>query len=454
VLEKLVSAFGSLRELSDQGLISYPYSTRELVNIVKHLEKFPDDSLANVLANVYDFDYFSEQSDLKSTFKEVMNKHGIPIGSASFQVSLAPMIPLPSVFKTHDLKLTKLSTSNGVFSSVFDLKWEKQAKPEKIIEFKCDKQESRVELFTELRANWSLEEKQQIITDMIVNKNEQQNTDLVFVSGIKPMNVIQIDTQTNKAVEIGIGEYFSTAWRTYFPRLKLFPVNSNNASNEVLLYEETTNGLFKVDFKSGEVYKAGKELRQSASLFDGKILNSAKKAINKYFVDQNQTFKLVPLDEASGRFIGVKYHTGQLSIVDVPNGSEVGLSLENLEIGGFKGKLRINHCVYLGSNSVLVVGYDSGTITNSENLRPSNLAYFLIKIPADLTKLVNSASSNLNDLNEHVSVHQLDKSVFDSQNDYLLNQVQVKSSAPQVKNETNEAIYKVKFYYLHKTYLR
>ena len=86
VLERLVAAFGSLRQLSDQGLISYPYSTRELVNIVKHLEKYPDEPLASVLANVHDFDHFNEQNDLKQTFSEVMRKHGIPIDSKTFQV--------------------------------------------------------------------------------------------------------------------------------------------------------------------------------------------------------------------------------------------------------------------------------------------------------------------------------------------------------------------------------
>lgn len=38
VLRRLVLAFGELRTMADQGLISYPYSTREVVNIVKHLE--------------------------------------------------------------------------------------------------------------------------------------------------------------------------------------------------------------------------------------------------------------------------------------------------------------------------------------------------------------------------------------------------------------------------------
>lgn len=37
-LQKLVAAFGELRSMAEQGKISYPYSTREVVNIVKHLQ--------------------------------------------------------------------------------------------------------------------------------------------------------------------------------------------------------------------------------------------------------------------------------------------------------------------------------------------------------------------------------------------------------------------------------
>lgn len=38
IIYKLVKAFGELRSMADQGLVSYPYSTREVVNIVKHLQ--------------------------------------------------------------------------------------------------------------------------------------------------------------------------------------------------------------------------------------------------------------------------------------------------------------------------------------------------------------------------------------------------------------------------------
>ncbi|KAL3080777.1 hypothetical protein niasHS_014882 [Heterodera schachtii] len=78
VLELLVSVFGDLRSLVDQQLISYPYSTRELVNIVKHLQKFPDNPLPEVIRNVFDFDAYSV--DTVQLIGEVFQRKGISIG--------------------------------------------------------------------------------------------------------------------------------------------------------------------------------------------------------------------------------------------------------------------------------------------------------------------------------------------------------------------------------------
>ncbi|EDO29021.1 predicted protein, partial [Nematostella vectensis] len=76
VLIKLVSAFGELRSRADQGLISYPYSTREVVSVVKHLQAFPDEGVASVVRNVFDFDTYHEE--IRDVVIEVMHKHGIP----------------------------------------------------------------------------------------------------------------------------------------------------------------------------------------------------------------------------------------------------------------------------------------------------------------------------------------------------------------------------------------
>lgn len=54
IIQKLVRAFGELRSMSDQGLVAYPYSTREVVNIVKHLQV----KYINIISKIYSF-YFN-----------------------------------------------------------------------------------------------------------------------------------------------------------------------------------------------------------------------------------------------------------------------------------------------------------------------------------------------------------------------------------------------------------
>lgn len=49
ILRRLCRAFAELRELVEQGVITYPYSTREAVAVAKHLEKFPGDGITSVL---------------------------------------------------------------------------------------------------------------------------------------------------------------------------------------------------------------------------------------------------------------------------------------------------------------------------------------------------------------------------------------------------------------------
>ena len=45
------------------------------MNIVKHLEKFPDEGLGNVVRNVFDFDSYNKET--KESLNEVLRKHGM-----------------------------------------------------------------------------------------------------------------------------------------------------------------------------------------------------------------------------------------------------------------------------------------------------------------------------------------------------------------------------------------
>ena len=51
------------------------YSTRELVNIVRHMTAYPGDSMEKVLANVLSFDSFDEKLLVK--LKETFATHGL-----------------------------------------------------------------------------------------------------------------------------------------------------------------------------------------------------------------------------------------------------------------------------------------------------------------------------------------------------------------------------------------
>ncbi|CAG9103041.1 unnamed protein product [Plutella xylostella] len=76
ILEKLVNTFATLRDMADGGRLAYPYSTRELVNIVTHLQKFPHEDLASAISNVFDFDRYSK--DVQDTLLEVLHTNGLP----------------------------------------------------------------------------------------------------------------------------------------------------------------------------------------------------------------------------------------------------------------------------------------------------------------------------------------------------------------------------------------
>ncbi|KAH8408927.1 hypothetical protein KR009_003780 [Drosophila setifemur] len=74
-LRTLVNAFGELRSLADEGMLNYPYSTREVVSIVKHLQRYPEENMSEVVGNVLDFDRY--QPEALQQVHAVLAKHGI-----------------------------------------------------------------------------------------------------------------------------------------------------------------------------------------------------------------------------------------------------------------------------------------------------------------------------------------------------------------------------------------
>jgi len=425
ILSKLVSAFSSLRSLSDQGLISYPYSSRELVNIAKHLEKFPDDSLASVIGNVSDFDHFSENNDLKSTFQEVMQKHGIPVGNTSFQINLAEQINLPKLMPLKDIFLKNMKlNSAGSVHSIMKLTWNKigEITDSQVNSYNFEKHSARVDSFSEIRNSWKLNNNQQITNDMLVKQDKE--TDLIYISGIKPLSVLQFNTKTNEAVDLNLNEHFYSAWRTYYPRTKLF---STNDTQSVLLFEKTTNDIYKIDFTTKEIFKLDKNLQEANSSAQHYI-KTVKKSINKFFIDQNQTYEMIALEgnnESNFQFMSYKCDSNQLSLIDLNKNVEFNIDL-NLDSDY---KLRVSHLTQLAPNLVLITGYNSNLLKNdNDKLEPRDLNFFILNY-SDSEISIESAKNKFN--------LDLIKSNLLSRNDLLLNQLQLKNYN---KNQVNFCI--------------
>ncbi|KAI9590474.1 von Willebrand factor A domain-containing protein 8 isoform X1 [Glossina fuscipes] len=101
-LATLVNAFGELRQMADEGLLNYPYSTREVVNIVKHLEKYPNENMSELVGNVLDFDRY--QPEALEQVTNVLAKHGLPIDAYARNELFA-------LRKKREMKLTVQRTS-------------------------------------------------------------------------------------------------------------------------------------------------------------------------------------------------------------------------------------------------------------------------------------------------------------------------------------------------------
>ncbi|CCM05477.1 uncharacterized protein FIBRA_07698 [Fibroporia radiculosa] len=71
---RLVAVFHDLRHEYESGALTYPYSLRELINIVRHMQSYPSDSLETTLRNVFDFDVYKPETFDKLT--DILDHHG------------------------------------------------------------------------------------------------------------------------------------------------------------------------------------------------------------------------------------------------------------------------------------------------------------------------------------------------------------------------------------------
>lgn len=76
--------FAELREMVESGQLAYPYSTRELVKLVAHAQRFPRDPTEELAATVFAFDLADQKK--RTPLLEVLQRHGIATTEAGIQI--------------------------------------------------------------------------------------------------------------------------------------------------------------------------------------------------------------------------------------------------------------------------------------------------------------------------------------------------------------------------------
>eukprot|EP00755_Sulcionema_specki_P015420 Sspe_Gene.9679::Locus_3257_Transcript_1_1_Confidence_1.000_Length_5642::g.9679::m.9679 len=114
-LNMMINAFEQLDKLVADGLLAYPYSLRELVNVVKHMNKFPADGLVQALHNVFDFDSFDPNTH--SLITQVFESNGIPLKKAELMLCcLAEAVHLAPPASGGTIRATPVDEKEGSVS--------------------------------------------------------------------------------------------------------------------------------------------------------------------------------------------------------------------------------------------------------------------------------------------------------------------------------------------------
>uniref|UniRef100_A0A4W4EPU4 von Willebrand factor A domain-containing protein 8 n=1 Tax=Electrophorus electricus TaxID=8005 RepID=A0A4W4EPU4_ELEEL len=248
VLQKLVAAFGELRTMADQGTISYPYSTREVVNIVKHLQKFPEEGLANVVGNVFDFDSYNK--DTREVLVTALHKHGIPIGAKPTSVHLAKELPLP------DCKMVGYWTVTQESSTCRNLLCPTESRRIdikgpvflRVQGYPLERHEARALNFTEERAHWQIPMNEANIICDVTTANG-----VIYVASCNPVGLYAMRDGADELRCIELYDVFprsiSAVWQPFITVATL----GGPLDGQVVLHEEQSNTVLHLDLVTGAV---------------------------------------------------------------------------------------------------------------------------------------------------------------------------------------------------------
>ncbi|KAL4635681.1 von Willebrand factor A domain-containing protein 8 isoform X1 [Arapaima gigas] len=248
VLQKLVAAFGELRAMADQGTINYPYSTREVVNVVKHLQKFPEEGLANVVRNVFDFDTYNKE--MQEILITTLHKHGIPIGARPSSVTLAKELPLP------DCRMTGYWTTNQGGNARRKLLCPTESHPIdvkgpvylRVQGYPLERHEARALSFSEQQTHWQIPISEVNIICDITTAN-----DAIYVATCNPVSLFAMKGGTLTARCMDLYDVFPRSISGVWQPLVTVAALGTPLDGQVVLHEEQSNTVLYLDLETGAV---------------------------------------------------------------------------------------------------------------------------------------------------------------------------------------------------------
>jgi MoxR-like ATPase len=164
----LVDVFNELRTLVHDGVLAYPFSTRELVQILKHMHSYPSDGVGAALANVFDFDSFAPPT--LEQLERVLRKHGIAMHAQQQRSELSRERILPPARHAASWRFDTLahSLSAKVVPVLILGQFAQSASARRV----GAKQSARLETFGERKWSFSIETQRDSsaipISDMII----------------------------------------------------------------------------------------------------------------------------------------------------------------------------------------------------------------------------------------------------------------------------------------------
>ncbi|CAE7698156.1 Vwa8, partial [Symbiodinium microadriaticum] len=113
LLRTLVALFADLRLALEDGRLQYPYSARELLAVIRHLERFHNEPLEEALSSVLAFDRFD--ASLREALRPILERRGVSslavLGPASGDGGPAPTPAQPWLRALEVLRSARLARS-------------------------------------------------------------------------------------------------------------------------------------------------------------------------------------------------------------------------------------------------------------------------------------------------------------------------------------------------------